>query len=87
MWTSFTQFLHDWNKNTSERIKLQHTCLVLGFAILILAGLVGLLNYHLGQTLVGAALGIFLVFVANAVIWALLQSFIISRIPRTPRKK
>ena len=87
MWTSLMNYLYDWNKNTSERVKLQHTCLALGFAGLIIAGLVGLLNYRLGQTIVGAALGIFLVFVANAVIWALLQSFIISRIPRQTRKK
>ena len=87
MWTALIDYLNNWNKTTTERVKLQHACLVLGFAGLIIAGLIGLLNYRLGQTLVGVALGIFLVFIANAVIWALLQSFIISRIPRTPRKK
>lgn len=87
MWTALIDYLYHWNKTTSERVKLQHASLVLGFGGLIIAGLVGLINYRLGQTFVGIALGIFLVFIANAIIWALLQSFIISRIPRSPRKK
>lgn len=87
MWTVLMQFLYDWNKNTTERAKLQQASLTLGFGLLVLAGLVTLLNYSLGQTLVGVALFVFLVFAANAVLWALLQSFLLSRLPRSPRKK
>lgn len=67
-------YLKQWNKTTEPRARLQQTYLGLAVGIIALAGLVGLFDTRMGRTLAGVAGGSLLVFVVNAIVWALLQS-------------
>lgn len=75
--------LIQWNKQHGERTKLQHAYAVLAVAALLVAGLISLVNYSLGQSLLFIAIVLGLVFVANSVVWALLDTFVIRRVPKT----
>jgi hypothetical protein len=73
--------LIDWNATYSERAKLQHTYILLSIAGIVLAGLVGLLNYDASRAILRicfAGLGIFLV---NAIAWALLFALVTNKLP------
>lgn len=72
--------LRDWNKTTGERAKLQHCYAVLVVITTIVAGLVTLLNAELGHTIILCAGFLLLAFIGNAVIWALLKSFVLDRL-------
>lgn len=74
--------LAEWNARYSERAKLQHAYIVLAIAGIVLAGLVGLLNYDASRAILRvcfAGLGIVLV---NAIAWALLFSFVVNKLPK-----
>ena len=79
------ELLVDWNKSHDGRTKLQYAYGVAALGLVIVAGLVGLVNYSLGQSIVFIAAVLVLIFIANAVLWALLESFVISKLTR--RKK
>lgn len=84
MFQSLRESLQTWNKTNSNHAKLQHTYVVLTVATVVLAGLVGLINYNLGQSILFGAIVLALVFITNAVVWALLESFVLSRFGRRP---
>lgn len=73
--------LEEWNYNTDSRQKLQHTYLVAALSCVLGAGLIGLINYDLGQKILLAAFICAAVFLVNAVAWALVQSFVLLRLP------
>jgi hypothetical protein len=80
--------LSEWNANYSERVKLQHAYLAISLAGIVLAGLVGLLNYDASRAILRfcfAGLGI---FVVNGIVWALLFALVLNHFPtrRTNRK-
>ena len=74
-----------WNKTYSDRAKLQHGYAVLAVLSLIVAGIIGLINYNLGQSLLFVAIVAVLVFVANGVVWALINTFIVPLASNRPR--
>ena len=85
---SIRTLLSDWNATYSDRSKLQHAYAVLAVASLVIAGIIGLINYNLGQSLLFIAVILLLVFIGNGVVWALLNTFVIPRTPRqTPKTK
>lgn len=75
-----SSLLREWNKTTNERAKLQHAYIVLVITTIIVAGLVTLLNPPLGHTIVSFAGFLFLALFTNAILWALLKSFVIDRV-------
>lgn len=83
--------LATWQTKTNDRAKLQHTYIIVAAGLLIVAGIVGLLNRTLGQNILGVAVLCAGMFLANAVVWSLLQSAVLSRIstrrPSAARKK
>jgi uncharacterized membrane protein len=83
---SFTSLLIEWNKSTSERAKLQHTYMLLVVVTVVLAGLITLLNPALGHIIVTVAGFLFAALIANAIIWALLKTFVIDRIKQKRSK-
>ena len=85
---SFKEMLIQWNAAHGERAKLQHTYVALAIVGIVLAGLVGLLNRDLSQLIVGASLVSLGIAFANVLIWALLYSLVVMKLPkaRTPRK-
>ncbi len=74
--------LRQWSKNNNDRSKLQHAYFVCALAVLVLAGLASLVNAQLGQNLLLVSTGFAVLFFANAVAWALLDSFVITKISR-----
>lgn len=88
MINSALNLLSEWERTTSSREKLQHAYLLTAIIFLFVAGIVGLINYELGQKLLLIAILAVGMFVVNAVAWALLQSFVLLRINnRTTRDK
>jgi cell division protein FtsW (lipid II flippase) len=77
---SFKTILTNWKTATSDRTKLQHTYIAAGVAFILAAGIVGLVNYDMGQSLLAVAIICAGIFLANAVIWSLLQSAVLLRL-------
>lgn len=86
MWNSLTSALQEWNSSTDGRTKLQHTYIVITISLVLAAGVIGLINYSLGQMILFGAFVAVAAFLANAVVWALLQSFVLLRIPTKKTK-
>jgi Na+/melibiose symporter-like transporter len=80
--------LIQWNSTRGERAKLQHTYIVLILIGIVLAGLVGLLNYDASRTILRICFAGVGIVVANAIMWALLSSMVLDRLSvrRTSRK-
>lgn len=86
MFTSIHDTLLQWFKSTNDRRKLQHSYLALALSVLLIAGLAGLIDYGFGQMLLQVVYVLLVVFVVNAVIWALLESFVFSRLGAKSRQ-
>ena len=84
MFESVQNNLREWNKTNDDRAKLQHTYFVVSLITLVIAGLLSLINAELGQQLLFVVFMLAAIFFANAVVWALLQSFVLSRLSRRP---
>lgn len=84
---SIKDMLIDWNASYSERAKLQHTYVALIITGIVLAGLVGLLNYDASRTLLRICFASVGILVANAIVWALLSSMVLSRFPARRSRK
>ena len=78
-------YLKEWNKQSGERVKLQQAYAVATLALVVLAGLVGLLNSALSDMLLRLTFASAALFIVNAVAWALLDSFLLQRL-KTKRK-
>ncbi|HSE60997.1 MAG TPA: hypothetical protein VLA88_01740 [Candidatus Saccharimonadales bacterium] len=76
------EMLINWNITRGEREKLQHTYIAVALVGLVIAGLVGLLNDNLSSMIVQVCLIALGVFLCNVVVWALLYSLVITRLPR-----
>lgn len=88
MYHTLIEALKNWNKLNDRQTKLQHVYLALASALLVTAGLASLVNYNLGQSILWLAGVAALVFLANAVVWALTDAFVIARLQKrqAPRK-
>lgn len=78
--------LNKWNSTKNERQKLQHVYLALTFAIVLLAGIVSLFNAKVGHQIVLVALGAVLAFFINAIVWNLLKSSLLEKLPSRSKK-
>ncbi len=87
MYSVLIDALRQWNKDTDRQSKLQHLYIIAAIIVLVVAGLVSLLNFDLGQRLLSVALGLAAVFVVNAIAWALADSFIVSRLAKRSNKR
>ncbi len=85
MYQSVKQTLRAWSNETSDRQKLQHTYIAVATALLLFAGVLGLMNHSLGQQVLAVAIIAAAVFLVNSVTWALLQSFVLLRLTVQPR--
>ncbi len=90
MYHALIEALKGWNKANDRHAKLQHAYLTLAAVLLVTAGLASLVNYRLGQSILFLSGAAALVFLANAVVWALTDSFVLSRLQKRgipPRKQ
>lgn len=88
----FEQFLKQWNADNNSFGKLQYAYVAIAVTSFLVAGVIGLMNHRLGQSILFIAMCATLVFVSNGIVWALLRTFVISRVeqkktPTTTRKK
>jgi len=81
------ELMSEWNKSNNERVKLQYAYGVLALLLLVLAGLVSLVNYSLGYSILAIAFGFTVIFFVNAVGWVMLDAFVLSKLPKSTRKK
>jgi len=87
MLQDFKEGFKRWGNTTTERQKLQHTYLVITLLVILVAGIVSLINAHAGHDLTYIALASIGIFVINALIWNLLNSIVISKLPQRAKKK
>ena len=80
MISSMYQLLQEWNDSTDSRQKLQHAYVVSAGVLVVLAGILGLINYEIGQRVLLVAILAIAMFFINAVAWALLQSFVLLKL-------
>jgi len=82
---SFKEMFTQWNTDHNERVKLQHTYVAAAIIGILVAGLVGLLNRDVSQIIVGVSLISLGIALANVLVWALLYSLVIVKVPGKPR--
>lgn len=82
MYHTLIEALKDWSRTNDRHSKLQHVYLTLAAVLLVVAGLASLVNYRLGQSILFLSGAAALVFLANAVVWALTDSFVVSRLQK-----
>ena len=87
MYQTLIDALRNWNKTNDRHTKLQQVYLVLTAVLLVVAGLASLVNYRLGQSILYLSGVAILVFLANAVLWALTDSFVLSRLQKRADKR
>lgn len=80
MYSSLKQSLAVWAETTSDRVKLQHAYVAIAIALVIAAGVLGLLNRSIGQQVLAVAIAAAAVFLINGVVWALLQSLVLFKV-------
>lgn len=87
MYNSLFNAVLEWNKSTNERQKLQHVYIVLIMLSVIVAGIVALIDAPTGQNilLVTAVAGA--IFLANAIIWSLVESVFVARLSGRRKKQ
>lgn len=85
MYNSLRKYLIRWNTETDTRTKLQHTYIATAGISIITAGLLGLVNYELGQRLVNVALVAIVVFFVNFFVWILLDSVVLQRLDKASK--
>ncbi len=86
MLKDFITSLEVWNSTKNERQKLQYSYLVLAIIVIFVSGLISLVNADLGHTAVLFGLFAFAVFVANGIVWNLVNAIILSKLSKTRKK-
>lgn len=88
---SIIRYIATWNQTADAFSKVQAVYATLALALLFIAGLIGLIDPRLGQTIGFFALIGGLTFIGNGVIWALTRTFVVpyldKKAPKSTRKK
>lgn len=87
MFEHFIAMIHNWALTTGERQKLQHTYLALIVVVTFVAGIVTLADAGKGHQLMYVVVIMAIAYLANAVVWNLLNSALLSKITPARRKK
>ncbi len=78
--------LMGWNKNTTDRQKLQLIYLLAIVVSFFVAAIASLANHGLGMTILKVTVVAIVVFSVNAVIWAMLHTFVLDKLVDTTRQ-
>ncbi len=73
--------LVSWKISSNDRVKLQHTYIVLSLIMFVISGIVSLASQSIGQSLLLVSLSLFVIFLINAIIWSWLDSGILRKLP------
>lgn len=87
MLQTIKDMLADWNNSHSERAKLQHAYLALSLIGIVVAGLVGLLDYDASRAILRVCFAGIGIFAVNAIVWALLFSLVVIKLPKRSSRK
>lgn len=87
MFEALVLSIDKWKAAKNERQKLQHAYLVLAVGIVLFAGVASLFNATLGHNTVKLALIAGGAFLVNAIVWNLLQSSIIDKLPTKSKRR
>lgn len=71
-----------WNQRTSDRQKLQHSYVVLLLAVIFLAGIVSLFSGERSRQLMYVAFALITTLAVNFLVWALLKTTVLDKLPR-----
>lgn len=86
MFNALYNALLDWNRNSSDRSKMQHMYIVIVVVSLIVSGIVSLLDASLGRDMLVVTVASGAVFLVNAVLWSLLDSVVLTRLSNRRKK-
>lgn len=75
-----------WSQRTSDRQKLQHSYVALLLAIVFLAGVVSLFSANRSRQLMYGAIILIITAVTNFVVWGLLKTSLLDKLPRQVRR-
>ena len=75
--------LRDWHATHDDRTKLQHAYIAFAVVSIVAAGLIGLVNYDLGQQLTALALLSLAIFFVNLLAWTLLQGLVLMNLDKS----
>lgn len=81
------QLLASWNNEKDQRLKMQRAYFVLAVFTAVIAGLTTLVNFELGRILTMLAGFLAVIFIANAIIWALIDAFVVQKIKKITTKR
>lgn len=87
MYNAILQSLKEWNKTSDRHTKLQHVYAISAIIVLVVAGLIGLFNYELGQFLLSVSFGLAVIFFVNVIAWALVNAFLVDRLSKRSSKR
>ena len=88
MFEHFVAMVKNWAVNTTERQKLQHTYLILMVIMTLIAGVVSFLNAQKGHQVMYVVIVMGIAFLANALVWNVLNSAVLSKIvPASPLRR
>lgn len=77
--------LIDWNQSTTDRQKLQLIYLLAIVVSFFAAAIASLANHGLGMTILKVTVVSIVVFSVNAVIWAMLHTFVLDKLVEKTR--
>ncbi len=86
MFNALHNALIEWNRNTGDRQKLQHTYVTIAVMFVVIAGIVSLVDSKSGQDLLVVTVVAGAIFLVNAVLWSLLESTVIARLSGRHKK-
>lgn len=78
--TDLQKKLTKWNKNTDSLAKIQYGYAALAVVLFLLAAIISLVHAGAGQMVLFWAFISGLTFIANGVLWSLVQTFVVPRI-------
>jgi cell division protein FtsW (lipid II flippase) len=86
MFNALYNAILEWNRTTNERQKLQHAYITIAVTVVLIAGLVSLLDSQTGQDLLVVSVAAGGIFLANAVLWSILDSVVIAKLSNRRKK-
>jgi cell division protein FtsW (lipid II flippase) len=86
MFNALYNAILEWSRTTNERQKLQHAYITIAVTVVLIAGLVSLLDSQTGQDLLVVSVAAGGIFLANAVLWSILDSVVIAKLSNRRKK-
>lgn len=87
MFEHFVAMIQNWAATTTDRQKLQHTYLTLMILVTLVAGVIAFLDGQKGHQVMYVVALMSVAFLANAIVWNILNSAFLSKFATPIRRK